>query len=177
MSARLRDEFLGAGTGTTVHVMLGEAHDFYLHDPTNLAQYAGTVSFQAKVGFGCLVPTTVPMPLPSIHPLIIHSWLPGRQLRRLPRLAAFNYALNFARDLVLAPCGGELAMRPVSEGRKLENAKMYIKQNPIVQGAKQHSAVPRPNVFGRGVAERQRDGPSDPGRLPGPRRGPAVECN
>lgn len=49
MSARLRDEFMGAGAITNVHVMVGDAHDFFLHDLTNLAQYAGTVSFQAKV--------------------------------------------------------------------------------------------------------------------------------
>lgn len=32
-----------------VHVMVGDAHDFYLHDPTNLAHYAGSVSVQPKV--------------------------------------------------------------------------------------------------------------------------------
>lgn len=49
MSTWLRDEFMASGTSTNVHVMVGEAHDFHLFDPTNLAQYAGTVSFQAKV--------------------------------------------------------------------------------------------------------------------------------
>jgi len=50
MSARLRDEFMASGsTLKNVHIMIGEAHDFYLRDPTNLVQYAGTVSFQAKV--------------------------------------------------------------------------------------------------------------------------------
>lgn len=29
-----------------IHVMVGDAHDFYLHDPTNLEHYIGTVSIQ-----------------------------------------------------------------------------------------------------------------------------------
>ncbi|KAI1702705.1 7 transmembrane sweet-taste receptor of 3 GCPR domain-containing protein [Ditylenchus destructor] len=31
-----------------VHVVMGDAHDFHLHDPTNLAHYAGVVSVQPR---------------------------------------------------------------------------------------------------------------------------------
>lgn len=49
MSARLRLDNEISGNGAQVHVVIGEAHDFYLYDPTNLAHYAGTISFQPKV--------------------------------------------------------------------------------------------------------------------------------
>uniref|UniRef100_A0A915CY29 G-protein coupled receptors family 3 profile domain-containing protein n=1 Tax=Ditylenchus dipsaci TaxID=166011 RepID=A0A915CY29_9BILA len=48
LSGRLRQWNGANGMGDRVHVMVGESHDFYLHDPTNLAHYSGTVSIQPK---------------------------------------------------------------------------------------------------------------------------------
>lgn len=31
------------------HVVVGDAHDFYLRDPSNVAKFVGTVSLQPKV--------------------------------------------------------------------------------------------------------------------------------
>uniref|UniRef100_A0A914KR39 G-protein coupled receptors family 3 profile domain-containing protein n=1 Tax=Meloidogyne incognita TaxID=6306 RepID=A0A914KR39_MELIC len=71
MSARLRDEFMASGsTLKNVHIMIGEAHDFYLRDPTNLVQYAGTVSFQAKdlttPEFHSWIRSITPLTLPEV---------------------------------------------------------------------------------------------------------------
>ncbi|KAL7076636.1 hypothetical protein ACQ4LE_003739 [Meloidogyne hapla] len=71
MSARLRDEFMASGTNSkNVHIMIGEAHDFYLRDPTNLVQYAGTVSFQAKdlttPEFHSWIRSITPLTLPEV---------------------------------------------------------------------------------------------------------------
>lgn len=54
LSGRLRqniqqfslDENIAANV---VHVLIGNAIDFYLHDPTNIAHYSGAVSIQPKV--------------------------------------------------------------------------------------------------------------------------------
>lgn len=42
-----------------IHIVSGDAHDFYLHDPSNVARFVGTISLQPKVcNFECLsVPT------------------------------------------------------------------------------------------------------------------------
>ncbi|KAI3415572.1 hypothetical protein GPALN_005177 [Globodera pallida] len=70
MGTRLRDELVGGVTGIpTVHVMLGDAHNFHLHDPTNLAQFAGTLSFQGKdftsPEFRDWLQTVTPLSLPE----------------------------------------------------------------------------------------------------------------
>ncbi|CEF59730.1 Extracellular ligand-binding receptor domain and GPCR, family 3, C-terminal domain and Periplasmic binding protein-like I domain-containing protein [Strongyloides ratti] len=36
------------GINNIVHVMIGDAHNFYLHDPTNVQNFIGTVSIQPK---------------------------------------------------------------------------------------------------------------------------------
>ncbi|KAL3096040.1 hypothetical protein niasHS_005799 [Heterodera schachtii] len=66
----VRVQFGGTVTGIpTVHVMLGDAHNFHLHDPTNLAQFAGTLSFQGKdfatVEFQNWLQTVTPLSLPE----------------------------------------------------------------------------------------------------------------
>lgn len=33
-------------SASQIHLMVGDAHDFYLHDPTNLQHYIGTISIQ-----------------------------------------------------------------------------------------------------------------------------------
>ncbi|KAK0397948.1 hypothetical protein QR680_002353 [Steinernema hermaphroditum] len=55
--------------GSSIHIMVGDAHDFYLHDTNNLANYVGTVSVQPKdvlySDFKHWLEMTTPLTLPE----------------------------------------------------------------------------------------------------------------
>ncbi|VDP11811.1 unnamed protein product [Onchocerca flexuosa] len=52
-----------------VHIVIGDAHDFYLHDPSNIARFVGTISLQPKDvvrdEFRVWLESTTPLSLPE----------------------------------------------------------------------------------------------------------------
>ncbi|VDK63033.1 unnamed protein product [Onchocerca ochengi] len=64
-TAKLRRE----SSYSHIHIVIGDAHDFYLHDPSNVARFVGTISLQPKDvirdEFRAWLESTTPLSLPE----------------------------------------------------------------------------------------------------------------